>query len=52
MPIRISNGRSWAATSWWRSVGGTLDFGPWEQIFYGEFYGWRRKRFLVKIIGE
>ena len=31
---------------------GTLDFGPWEQIFYGEFDGMRRKRILVKIIGE
>jgi secondary thiamine-phosphate synthase enzyme len=31
---------------------GTLDFGPWEQIFYGEFDGKRRKRVLVKIIGE
>ena len=29
-----------------------LDFGPWEQIFYGEFDGKRRKRVLVKIIGE
>ena len=32
--------------------GGELDFGPWEQIFYGEFDGRRRKRVLVKIIGE
>ena len=31
---------------------GKLDFGPWEQIFYGEFDGLRRKRILVKIIGE
>lgn len=31
---------------------GKLDFGPWEQIFYGEFDGNRRKRVLVKIIGE
>jgi len=31
---------------------GNLDFGPWEQIFYGEFDGRRRKRVLVKIIGE
>ena len=31
---------------------GALDFGPWEQIFYGEFDGRRRKRVLVKIIGE
>ena len=29
-----------------------LDFGPWEQIFYGEFDGGRRKRVLVKIIGD
>jgi secondary thiamine-phosphate synthase enzyme len=31
---------------------GRLDFGPWEQIFYGEFDGLRRKRVLVKIIGD
>jgi secondary thiamine-phosphate synthase enzyme len=31
---------------------GWLDFGPWEQIFYGEFDGRRRKRVLVKIVGE
>ncbi|MBI3991069.1 MAG: YjbQ family protein [Candidatus Omnitrophica bacterium] len=31
---------------------GKLDFGPWEQIFYGEFDGQRRKRILIKIIGE
>jgi secondary thiamine-phosphate synthase enzyme len=33
-------------------TGGQLDFGPWEQIFYGEFDGRRRKRVLIKIIGE
>ena len=33
-------------------TGCALDFGPWEQIFYGEFDGRRRKRVLVKIIGE
>ena len=33
-------------------TGAKLDFGPWEQIFYGEFDGLRRKRVLVKIIGE
>ena len=33
-------------------TGGQLDFGPWEQIFYGEFDGKRNKRVLVKIIGE
>lgn len=33
-------------------TGGKLDFGPWEQIFYGEFDGQRNKRVLVKIIGE
>ena len=33
-------------------TGGRLDFGPWEQIFYGEFDGRRKKRVLVKIIGE
>jgi secondary thiamine-phosphate synthase enzyme len=31
---------------------GQLDFGPWEQIFYGEFDGFREKRVLVKVIGE
>ncbi|MBI3615547.1 MAG: YjbQ family protein [Candidatus Omnitrophica bacterium] len=31
---------------------GALDFGPWEQIFYGEFDGRRRKRVLIKVIGE
>ena len=31
---------------------GRLDFGPWEQIFYGEFDGGRRKRVLVKVIGD
>ena len=31
---------------------GQLDLGPWEQIFYGEFDGKRRKRVLVKVIGE
>lgn len=33
-------------------TGGKLDFGPWEQIFYGEFDGQRKKRVLVKVIGE
>jgi secondary thiamine-phosphate synthase enzyme len=33
-------------------TGGKLDFGPWEEIFYGEFDGKRSKRVLVKIIGE
>ena len=33
-------------------TGGKLDFGPWEAVFYGEFDGQRRKRVLVKIIGE
>jgi secondary thiamine-phosphate synthase enzyme len=33
-------------------TGGKLDFGPWEQIFYGEFDGKRKKRVLVKIVGE
>jgi len=34
------------------NTNGKLDFGPWEQIFYGEFARRRRKRVLVKIIGE
>lgn len=33
-------------------TGGDLDFGPWEQIFYGEFDGKRKKRVLIKIIGD
>jgi secondary thiamine-phosphate synthase enzyme len=33
-------------------TGGKLDFGPWEQIFYGEFDGGRSKRVLIKVIGE
>ena len=33
-------------------TGGRLDFGPWEQIFYGEFDGMRNKRVMIKIIGE
>lgn len=33
-------------------TGGRLDFGPWEQVFYAEFDGRRRKRVLIKIIGE
>ncbi|MFA6357535.1 MAG: secondary thiamine-phosphate synthase enzyme YjbQ [Candidatus Omnitrophota bacterium] len=33
-------------------TGGKLDFGPWEQIFYAEFDGQRKKRVLIKIIGE
>ncbi len=33
-------------------TGGRLDFGPWEQVFYGEFDGRRRKRVLIKILGE
>jgi secondary thiamine-phosphate synthase enzyme len=33
-------------------TGGALDLGPWEQIFYGEFDGRRRKRVLVKVMGE
>ncbi|MDD2676345.1 MAG: secondary thiamine-phosphate synthase enzyme YjbQ [Methylacidiphilaceae bacterium] len=33
-------------------TGGRLDLGPWEQVFYGEFDGKRRKRVLVKIVGE
>jgi thiamine phosphate synthase YjbQ (UPF0047 family) len=31
---------------------GNLDFGPWEQIFYGEFDGQRSKKILIKVIGE
>ena len=41
-----------AAVPFTLMIKGKLDFGPWEQIFYGEFDGRRRKRVLVKIIGE
>ena len=51
-PTPTISGRSWAAKSWWRSPKGKLDFGPWEQIFYGEFDGNRPKRVLIKVIGE
>jgi len=50
MPMRTSNAPSWAAKSSWAVTDGRLDFGPWEQIFYGEFDGRARKRALVKII--
>jgi thiamine phosphate synthase YjbQ (UPF0047 family) len=40
---------SWLLAS---HTAGKLDFGPWEQIFYGEFDGGRRKRVLIKIIRE
>jgi len=54
-PARI-RGCAPEAQSWARGGGaitkGKLDFGPWEQIFYGEFDGNRRKRVLVKIIAS
>ncbi len=37
---------------WLPITGGTLDLGPWEQVFYAEFDGRRRKRVVVKVIGE
>ena len=49
---RTTSARSWDERSWWLYQAGALDFGPWEQIFYGEFDGRRRKRVLVKIIGD
>ena len=52
MRTPITSGRSWAARWSWRITEGKLDFGPWEQIFYGEFDGRRPKRVLVKIIGQ
>ena len=46
--------RSWSPITWDSSAvtAGKLDFGPWEQIFYGEFDGRRPKRVLIKVIGE
>ena len=35
-----------------RPIGGTLDLGPWEQVFYAEFDGQRKKRVVVKVMGE
>ena len=58
MPTRISSGTQLAVLHvMGREVvlavtNGRLDFGTWERIFYGEFDGRRRKRVLVKIIGE
>ena len=31
---------------------GRLDFGPWQRVFYGEWYGQRRKRLIIKVLGE
>jgi len=45
-------GPSWAGRIIVAITAGKMDFGPWEQIFYGEFDGKRSKRVLVKIIGE
>jgi len=48
----LSAGTTYHGASLVAVTGGRLDFGPWEQIFYGEFDGLRRKRVLVKIIGD
>ena len=48
----IANARSWGGRLWLRMTAGQLDFSPWEQIFYGEFDGGRRKRVPIKISGE
>jgi len=48
----VSGGSSLARGVRLAVTDGRLDFGPWEQIFHGEFDGRRRKRVLVKIIGE
>ena len=52
MPTPISNAKLMGREVVVAITAGKLDFGPWEQIFYGEFDGRRRKRVLVKIIGE
>jgi len=52
MPTPISSARSSVAKVVVTITKGKLDLGPWEQIFYGVFDGRRRKRVLVKIIGE
>ena len=51
-PMRTWSARSWGVKSVVAITNGKLDFGPWEQIFYGEFDGRQHKRALVKIIGE
>ena len=51
-PMPITSGRSWAAKWWSRSPTASSHLGPWEHIFYYEFDGRRKKRVLVKIIGE
>ena len=52
MLMHILNDKSWEEKLLVAITNGELDFGPWEQIFYGEFDGKRSKRVLVKIIGE
>ncbi len=52
MRTPTSSDRLWGGKWSSPSQKGKLDFGPWEQILYGEFDGRRRKRVLVKIIGE
>ena len=52
MPTRTSSGRFMGREVVVAVTKGRLDFGTWEQIFYGESDGRRKKRVLVKIIGE
>jgi thiamine phosphate synthase YjbQ (UPF0047 family) len=52
MPTPISSARSWVAKVVVTITKGKLDLGPWEHVFYGEFDGRRKKRALVKIMGN
>ena len=50
-PTRISSARSWDIRSILPITAGELDLGPWEQVFYAEFDGRRRKRVVLKVMG-
>ena len=52
MPTPISSARSWVAKVVVPITKGKLDLGPWEHVFCGEFDGRRKKRALVKIMGD
>ncbi|PYL88470.1 MAG: hypothetical protein DMF14_16615 [Verrucomicrobia bacterium] len=52
MPAPISSARSWVAKVVVTITKGKLDLGPWEHVFDGEFDGRRKKRALVKIMGD
>ena len=51
-PPRTSGASPWATRSSSRSPAGKLDLGPWQRVFYGEWDGQRRKRVIIKVLGE